>query len=225
MQGLNRRALLGLLFVLLVMAALLFLAAGTFHYWQAWTFLAVFGLSALAITLYLMRNDPELLERRVYAGPTAEKETSQKLIQTITSLIFIAIMVVSALDVRFAWSRVPVYLAVAGDVLVALGFLITFFVYRENPFASATVQIYPEQKVITTGLYATVRHPMYTGGLLMILGMPLALGSWWALLGAPLFMPAGIWRIFEEEKLLTKSLSGYAEYKERVKYRLLPFVW
>ncbi len=207
------------------MAALLFIPARTLDYWQAWVFLAVFFLPALAITIYLMKQDPQLLARRVYAGPTAEKETSQKIIQCITSLGFIAMLVVPALDHRFHWSCVSFYGAVAGDVLVALGFLIIFFVYKENTFASATIEIYPGQKVISTGLYALVRHPMYMGGLFLFIGISLSLGSWWGLFGYLLVMPAVVWRIYDEEKFLTRNLPGYAEYKNNVKYRLIPFVW
>src|SRR6266851_8151433 len=147
------------------MAALLFILAGTLDYWQAWAFLAVFFVLALAITVYLMKKDPKLLERRVYAGPTAEKEGSQKIIQFITSIGFIAMLAVPALDHRFRWSQMSLYAAVGGDLLVAIGFLIVFLVYKENTFASATIEGAPEQKVISTGLYALVRHPMYMGGL------------------------------------------------------------
>lgn len=225
MKTLKTKAFGGLFFLLLVIAALLFLSAWTFDYWQAWTFLAVFGASALGITIYLMKRDPELLERRVYGGPTAEKETSQKIIQTISLLAFITSMVVPGLDHRFAWSTVPFQLVVLGDVLVALGFLIIFFVYRENTFASATIEVYPEQKVISTGLYALVRHPMYVGGLIIFLGIPWSLGSWWGLFGVLIFLPAGIWRILEEEIFLIRNLPGYSEYQNKVKHRLLPFVW
>jgi protein-S-isoprenylcysteine O-methyltransferase Ste14 len=225
MKSLTAKAFGGLFFLLLVIAALLFLTAWTFDYWQAWAFLAVFGASALGITIYLMKRDPKLLERRVYGGPTAEKETSQKIIQTIALIAFITSMVVPGLDHRFAWSAVPFQLVVAGDVLVALGFLIIFFVYRENTFASATIEVYPEQKVISTGLYALVRHPMYVGGIIMFLGLPFSLGSWWGLFGVLIFLPAGIWRIFEEEIFLMKNLPGYSEYQNKVKHRLLPFVW
>ena len=226
MVDLNRKAFGGLFFLLFVMAALLFLPAWTLDYWQAWAFLAVFGASALAITLYLMKHDPKLLERRVYAGPTAEKESSQKIIQSITSLGFIAMLVLPALDHRFHWwPAVPFFAAVAGDVLVAVGFLIIFVVYKENTFTSATIEVYPEQKVVSSGLYALVRHPMYMGGLVMFVGMILSLGSWWGLVMFALMMPALIWRIFDEEKLLTKDLPGYAEYKNTVRYRLVPFIW
>jgi protein-S-isoprenylcysteine O-methyltransferase Ste14 len=221
----NMKALGGLVCLLLVMAALLFLPAGTLDYWQAWTLLAVFSGSALAITLDLMKRDPELLQRRLRAGPTAEKERSQKIIQSITAIGFIAMLVVPALDHRLGWSPVPAYVSLAGDALVALGFLITFFVYRENTFASATIEIAPGQRVISTGLYAHVRHPMYMGGLFCFIGMPLALGSWWGLFVFLLILPALIWRIVDEEKLLASNLPGYAEYCRKVRYRLVPFVW
>jgi protein-S-isoprenylcysteine O-methyltransferase Ste14 len=187
--------------------------------------LAVFFLPAFVITLYLMKKDPKLLERRVYAGPTAEKETSQKIIQSITSVGFIAMLVVPALDHRFHWSEVPLYATVAGDVLLSIGFLIVFLVYKENTFASATIELAPEQKVISTGLYALVRHPMYVGGFFWFIGMPLSLGSWWGLFVFLLIMPALIWRIFDEEKFLAKNLPGYSEYQNKVRYRLVPFVW
>jgi protein-S-isoprenylcysteine O-methyltransferase Ste14 len=225
MKNLKAKAFSGLFFLLLVIAALLFLTAWTFDYGEAWAFLAVFGASALGITIYLIKRDPKLLERRVYGGPTAEKETSQKIIQTISLIAFITSMVVPGLDHRFAWSTVPIQLVIAGDVLVALGFLIIFFVYRENTFASATIEVYPEQNVISTGLYALVRHPMYVGGLILFLGIPFSLGSWWGLFGVLIFLPAGIWRIFEEEIFLIKNLPGYSEYQNKVKHRLLPFVW
>lgn len=225
MKELNKKAFAGLLGLLLAMAALLFFPAGTLDYFQAWAFLAVFFVPALAITLYLMKKDPKLLERRVYAGPTAEKEHSQKIIQSITSIGFIAMLVVPALDHRFHGSQVPLYATLAGDLLVAVGFLIIFFVYKENTFASATIEVAPEQKVVSTGLYAFVRHPMYLGGLCLFVGMSLALGSWWGLYVFLLIMPALIWRIFDEENLLAKNLPGYSEYREKVKYRLIPFIW
>ena len=225
MNRLNTKTFGGLLFLLLVMGALLFLPAWTLDYWQAWAFLAVFGVSALAITLYLMKKDPMLLERRMQGGPTAEKEWSQKIIQTITATMFIAMLVVPALDHRLHWSTVSLSMTLAGDVLVALGFLIIFFVYKENTFASATIELAPEQKVVTTGLYALVRHPMYMGALFLLVGMPLALGSWWGLFVYILFMPALLWRIFDEEKFLAKNLRGYSEYLNKVPYRLVPYLW
>jgi protein-S-isoprenylcysteine O-methyltransferase Ste14 len=225
MKDLNKKAFGGLLCLLVVMAALLFIPAWTLAYWQAWVFLAVFDGSALAITLYLMKKDPQLLERRMRGGPVAEKEMSQKIIQTVTAIMFIAMLVVPALDHRFGWSEVPPYIAIAGDVLVALGFLIIFLVYKENTFASATIEITPDQKVISTGLYALVRHPMYMGALLLLVGMSLSLGSRWGLCVFLLFIPALAWRVFDEERFLAKNLPGYSEYLNKVKYRLMPGVW
>jgi protein-S-isoprenylcysteine O-methyltransferase Ste14 len=225
MNNLNTKAIGGLAFLLLVIAALLFLPARTLDYWQAWAFLAVFGVSAVAITLYLMKKDPKLLERRMQGGPTAEKETSQKIIQTLTAIMFIAMLVVPALDHRAHWTTVPLSVVVAGDVLVALGFVIIFFVFKENTFASTTIELAPEQKVISTGLYALVRHPMYMGGLFLFVGMSLSLGSWWGLFVFLIFMPALIWRLLDEERFLAKNLLGYSEYRNKVKYRLVPFVW
>jgi protein-S-isoprenylcysteine O-methyltransferase Ste14 len=225
MKDLNKKALGGLLWLLIVMAAALFLPAWSLRYWQAWTFLAVFSVSVLSITLYLMKNDPKLLERRVNAGPGAEKETSQRIIQTVASISFVIVIVFPAIDHRFGWSLVPAFVVAAGDAVVALGLLIVFFVFKENTFTSATIEVDAEQKVISTGPYALVRHPMYFGGLLMLLGMPLALGSWWGLFTVIPIALAIIWRLVDEEKFLAKNLPGYSEYRNKVRYRLLPFIW
>lgn len=179
MNVVNLKAFGGLLILLLVVAALLFVPAWTVNYWQAWTFLAVYFASSLAITLYLMKNDPKLLERRMSGGPTAEKEPTQKIIMSFVWLGFIGLLVFPALDHRFAWSHMPPYVALGGDVLVALGWLAIFFVFKENTFTSATIELIPNQKVISSGPYALVRHPMYAGALVMLLGIPIALGSWW----------------------------------------------
>ena len=213
------------LFLLLAMAAVLFTLAGTLHYWQAWTFLAVYFTSSMAIILYLLRKDPKLLERRLGGGPLAEKQTSQKIIKFLTSLGFIGLILVSACDHRFAWSRLPASVALAGDALVALGWLAIFFVFKENSFASATIELAPDHKVISTGPYALVRHPMYAGGIVMLLGIPIALGSWWGVLVIAAMLPALIWRLLDEEKFLARNLPGYVEYQEKVRYRLAPRVW
>jgi protein-S-isoprenylcysteine O-methyltransferase Ste14 len=225
MNNLHSKAFARLLLVLLAMAVLLFFSAWTLDYWEAWTFLAVYSASSLAITFYLMKKDPNLLARRMRGGPTAEKEPTQKIIMFFASLGFIALLVFPALDHRFAWSHLQPYVALAGDVLVALGFLAVFFVFKENPFTSATIELAPDQRVISTGPYALVRHPMYAAALVMLLGIPVALGSWWGLLVILVMMPALIWRLFEEEKFLSRNLSGYVEYQNKVRYRLIPLVW
>lgn len=225
MTALNRKAFGGLLWLLIVLATSLFVPARTLKYWQAWVFLAIFSASVLAITGYLMTKDPKLLERRVRGGPFAEKQMSQQVTQFVASIAFVAMFVLSALDHRFGWSAVAPGAALAGDVLVAVGLLIVFLVFKENTFASATIAVDAEQKVTSTGPYALVRHPMYVGGVVMLIGTPLALGSWWGLFVIIPFLPVLIWRLLDEEKFLVKNLPGYAEYQNTVRYRLVPFVW
>jgi protein-S-isoprenylcysteine O-methyltransferase Ste14 len=225
MNSLTRRALVSLLILLLAFAGLLFASAGTLDYWQAWTFLGVYFALSLAATLYLMQKDPALLERRMSGGPFAEKETTQKIIMSLVSLGFIGLLVVPALDHRFAWSYVPPYLVMVGNILVALGFLAIGFVFRENTFTSATIEIASDQRVISTGPYAVVRHPMYAGALVMLAGIPIALGSWWGLLVLLAILPMLIWRMLDEERFLARNLPGYPEYQRRVRYRLIPQVW
>ena len=207
------------------MGLLLFLPAGTAQYWQAWVFLAVFFGASLLITVYLMKKDPALLKRRLSGGPTAEKEKTQKIIMFFTTVGFIALLVVPALDYRFKWSTVPLYMVIAGDILTALGFYVVFLVYKENTFASATIEVVCDQKVISTGPYAIVRHPMYAGSLLYLLGMPFALGSYWGLLVLAATMPFLIWRLFDEERFLSRNLPGYTEYCAKVRWRLMPGVF
>ncbi|MGA8410968.1 MAG: isoprenylcysteine carboxylmethyltransferase family protein, partial [Xanthobacteraceae bacterium] len=218
MTGLNISAIGWLLVLLVVMGAVLFVSAWTFNYWQAWVFLSVFGLSSLAVTVYLMKNDPKLLERRMHGGPTAEKELSQKIIMSAASIGFAAILIVPALDHRWHWSAVPPYAVIAGNILIVLGWTIILFVFRENTFTSATIEVVADQRVVSTGPYAVVRHPMYSGSLLYFLGIPIALGSWWGLFVGILMMPVFVLRLFDEEKLLARNLPGYSEYMDRVKY-------
>ena len=225
MNNLNLKAFAGALFLFVAMAALVFVPAGTLDYWQAWTFLAVYFASSLALTLYLMKVDPALLQRRMRGGPTAEKEPVQKIIMAITSLGFIGLLVLPALDHRLGWSRMTPMMALAGDVLVGIGWLAIFFVFRANSFSSATIELAPNQKVISSGPYALVRHPMLLGALVMLLGIPIALGSWWGTLVVAAILPALIWRLFEEEKFLASNLAGYVEYQNKVRYRLIPGVW
>jgi protein-S-isoprenylcysteine O-methyltransferase Ste14 len=225
MNKLYFRALRLSIYGFLAMAALLFVPAGTLDYWQAYVFMAVFVGGSAAITVYLAIKDPKLLERRMNVGPTAEKEPTQKIIMVFALLGFIALLVVPALDRRFMWSSVPPWGSVIGDLLVALGFLLVYFVIRENSYAASTIQVAEGQTVISTGPYAVVRHPMYAGVLPLLIGTPLALGSWWGL-GALIFIiPALIWRLLDEERFLHKNLPGYTEYTRKVRYRLVPFVW
>ncbi|TMJ54400.1 MAG: isoprenylcysteine carboxylmethyltransferase family protein [Alphaproteobacteria bacterium] len=225
MSSLHLKAFGGLAILFLVMASLLFATAGTFDYRQAWAFLAVYFAASLAITLYLVKEDRALLTRRMRGGPFAEKEPAQRIIMCIASLGFIGLIVVPGFDHRFGWSQMPADVVIAGDVLVALGWLGIFFVFKENSFSSATIELAVDHRVISTGPYALVRHPMYATSLVMLLGIPIALGSWWGVLILAAIMPALIWRLLDEERFLVRNLPGYAAYQGRVRYRLLPLIW
>lgn len=220
-----RSALISLVVLIAVLGLLLFGCAGTVAYWQAWVYLGIFFGAALLITLYLAKREPALLERRVRGGPTAEKETSQKISQSITSLGFIALLAVPALDRRFGWSHLPTWIVIVGDALVAMCFYAIFVVYKENAFASATIEIAQDQKVVSTGPYAVVRHPMYARASLLFIGSPLALGSYWGILAFVAVLPALIWRLLDEEQLLARDLPGYTEYCKNVRWRLIPGVF
>lgn len=225
MSHLAKRTVLGFTQLITVMGILLFAPAWTFGYWQAWVYLSVFAASSALITVYLWEKDPKLLERRLNAGPRAEKDKVQKLIQLFASFAFIGAMILPSLDHRFLWSAVPLPVMIAGDVLVALGFLFVFLVFKENTFTAATIEVVSDQRVISTGPYAIVRHPMYSGALVMLLGTPLGLGSWWGLLMFVLMGFTIAWRALDEERFLLTNLRGYEEYCQMVRHRLVPFVW
>jgi protein-S-isoprenylcysteine O-methyltransferase Ste14 len=210
---------------LLVFGLALFLPAGTFAYWQAWAFIAVFIVSTSVPGVYLALKHPAALERRMHAGPAAETRMVQKVIISGALLSLPAVMVFSALDHRSGWSPVPTAVSVCGEILVALGLGFAMLVVIQNSYAAANVIVEEDQKVISTGLYGIVRHPMYVGTLIMTIGIPLALGSWW---GLAILLPvvAGlVLRILDEERLLTQELAGYREYRRQVHYRLVPYVW
>ncbi len=225
MSSLAGRTLLGFAQLVIALGVALFAPAWTLNFWQAWVYLFVFIASSALITVYLWQKDPKLLERRVNAGPTAEKEKPQQLIQLVAAVAFIGILVVPALDHRFGWSNVSVAIVIVGDILVALGFFIVFLVFRENTYTAATIEVAADQRVISTGPYALVRHPMYAGALLMLCGTPLALASWWGLLMFVAMTVVIVLRLLEEERFLAQKLPGYTAYCEQVRYRLIPRVW
>ena len=225
MKNLNAKAWLALVVLALVMGLLLFIPAGTIHYWQAWVYLSIFTGASLLITLDLMKRDPALLERRMSGGPTAEKQPVQKIIMLFTSLGFIALLVVPAVDYRFGWSAVPLGVVMLGDLLVTLGFYLISRVYRENTYTSATIEVTQDQMVISTGPYAIVRHPMYASASLYLLGTPLALGSYLGLVPLAAIIPFLIWRLVDEERFLARNLPGYIAYQKRIRYRIVPYVW
>lgn len=225
MNEVNKKALVGFLKMLIILPSLVFLSAWTIDYWQAWICLSVFFGCVIAITLYLMKADPRLLERRVAGGASAEKETSQKIIQTFAAAVFVSVFVFPALDHRFAWSAVPAFAVIAGDLFIVLGFLIVYFVFKVNTYTSGIIEVADEQRVISQGPYALVRHPMYSGALVMLFGIPLALGSWRGMLTIVPMTLVIVWRLLDEEKFLDANLPGYSEYRVRVRYRLAPYFW
>ena len=226
MNTLFSRAIRGALGGFLWFFALIFIPAWTLDYWQGWAFFLTLAICTSLATIYIAHSDKKLLESRLNMGPKAEKTTTQKIITAIGAPVFVAAIVIMVLDHRFGWSpSVPGLVSMLGDILVALGILIYFFVVRENRYAAATVVVVEGQTVVSTGLYAVIRHPMYTGAILVFIGMPLALGSWWGLLFVPLFMGGFAWRLLDEETFLSKNLPGYTEYMRKVRYRLAPYVW
>lgn len=208
-----------------VFGLMVFVPAGTVNYWQAWVFLAVVAISVQIPPIYLMRTNPAALQRRMRGGPAAEGRTAQKVVIAGLYLSLAAMVVVSALDHRFGWSPVPLAICLVGDVLVAAGLGVVAMVLIQNSYAASTVQVEAGQTVVSTGLYGLVRHPMYTGNVIMLVGIPLALGSYWGLI----FVIPGLIvlavRIRDEETLLREELTGYREYTETVRHRLVPLMW
>ena len=210
---------------LVAFGLMLFLPAGTFHYWQAWVFLAVFAFYTWIPSVYLVRKNPAALERRMHAGPLAETRTLQQIVSTVVFICFPAMLVVSALDHRFGWSSVPTTVTVVGDILVAVGLGVAMLVVAQNGYAAANITIESGQTLVSTGLYGLVRHPMYSGSVIMMVGVPLALDSYWGLVFVIPALVALALRIRDEEELLQQQLSGYRQYEQQVHYRVVPFVW
>ena len=225
MKDLHRKAVIGTLQTFAMLCAAIFLPVWTLRWWQGWACLAAFFVPACMISVWLAKYDPALLERRIKAGPQAEKEKGQKIVQAITVIVFPADFLVPAFDHRFGWSHVPAWAAIAGYLMMVTGFVIVFYVARANSYTSGIIEVAEDQKVISTGPYAVVRHPLYSGALIMLFGIPLALGSWWGMLVNIPMLAAVIWRLLDEERFLVGKLPGYAEYLESVRYRLAPFVW
>jgi protein-S-isoprenylcysteine O-methyltransferase Ste14 len=216
--GVALRIGLGIPFI----AQIILLPARTWNYWQGWMYLATLLLPMLGSTVYLFKNDSALLERRLRMR---EKESAQQKIIGVMAIYFFIAFILPGFDVRFGWSNVPPLVSILADGLVFAGYLITFWVLTVNSYLSRTVEVDAEQKVVSTGPYAIVRHPMYFGVTLLYIASPLALGSYWAVLPALMILPLIAARIRNEEEVLLRELAGYAEYRQKVKYRLLPGVW
>jgi protein-S-isoprenylcysteine O-methyltransferase Ste14 len=223
--SLARQAWRGQALFLVAMAVLLFAGAGSLRFWQGWVYYLTVAITSTAIAAYFLRHDPKLVERRLAVGATAEQEPNQKIIMALTSVCFVLLILIPALDARWHWSDVPVWLVLVGDVCVFASFGLVFFVLKSNSYAAATIRVEADQPVISTGAYAFVRHPMYAGALPMLVLTPLALGSYWGLLVGIVLVPALIWRLLDEERVLTRDLPGYAAYCQTVRWRLIPYVW
>ena len=210
-----------LLGVVLV-GALLFVPAGTFSYWQGWLLMGILFVPMFLAGLVMMWKNPDLLKKRLNAK---EKEKEQSLVVKLSGLMFLAGFILSGLGVRFDWYVLPTWASIAGAVLFLASYVLYAEVLRENTYLSRTIEVQEGQKVIDTGLYGIVRHPMYSATLVLFLSMPLVLGSAYALvvfLAYPFIIGK---RLLHEESFLERELAGYKEYKKRVKYRLLPFIW
>jgi protein-S-isoprenylcysteine O-methyltransferase Ste14 len=210
---------------LVAFGLLVFWPAGTFDYWQGWTFVAVFAAATLIPSVYLMVKNPDALRRRMQAGPGAETRPLQKVIITVAFVSVAAMIVISVLDHRFGWTAVPAAVSVIGAVLVAVGLTIAMLVTIQNGYAAANVKVESGQQLSSTGWYGFVRHPMYFGNVILMIGTPLALGSYWGLLIVVVGLGVLALRINDEEALLTQQLAGYREYMHKVHYRLVPYVW
>lgn len=219
------KAIASSLFGFALFGVCLFLPAGTFNYRQAWLFIVVFLVTTAGPSIYWAVKRPDVLRRRMNAGPAAETRAAQKIIVAGIYLWFTGLLVVSALDHRFGWSNVPTAMVFVGNVLVALGLGVTLLVVQQNSYAAANITVEAEQELVSTGLYGLVRHPMYFGALIMGVGVPLALGSYWGLV----LMIPGVFvlafRILDEEQMLNQELRGYGDYAQKVRHRLVPGVW
>lgn len=225
MDKLKKEVILQTVIFLLFLGLLIFLPAWTIYYWEAWVYWFIFSVAIIIIDIYFFKKDPELIKRRLKLSKEGEKETTQKILQSIAGTSYFCMFIFLGFDHHYSWSNVPAYLVVTADLFALAGFYIIFLVFKENSYTSSIIEVEKEQKVITTGPYRIVRHPMYSGGLLYLLCSPIALGSYWALL---FFMPLFIvivLRLLDEEKYLKLKLPEYNQYCQETRFRLIPLIW
>lgn len=218
----RKQILIRFILAFMILFIVFFLPARTLRYWEAWVYIGILFSGASTVIVYFLKHDPEFLERRMR---TKEKVKEQKLIIQLGWVLFLPTFLIPGFDRYYSWSDISLPFIIISDVFVLAGYLIVIMVFRENSYASRVVEINSGQKVISTGPYAIVRHPMYSGNLLMYGFTPLALGSWWALAGSVLITVLIIFRILSEEKFLSENLEGYREYKQKTLYRLIPRIW
>jgi protein-S-isoprenylcysteine O-methyltransferase Ste14 len=224
-SNLMRELVLGLARLQVILMLLIFVPAGTIRFWPGWLFSIVFLASVVFLTFYFLKRDRHLIENRMKGGPAAEQQRSQKIIQAFTGSLAALLVIVPGLDHRYHWSSVPVSIVILANLMVLLGFLIIYRVFEENSFAASIIKVEADQRVISTGPYRWIRHPMYAGGALLLLATPLALGSYWAMPVAIAITLAIVVRLLDEERYLSVNLPGYDTYCHEVRYRLIPMVW
>ena len=217
-----RKVLVRVVLVVLVLGAMLFIPAGTLAYWEAWVYLGVLLIPFTFVAIYFLRTNPAFLERRMRMR---ERERAQRRIIGLSWVWFLLAFILPGLDHRWGWSDVPVPVVIAADLVLLLGYGLIVLVFRENQYAARTVQVEQGQQVISSGPYALVRHPMYLGAMAMYAASPVALGSYWALIPALAIIPILVARIVNEEKVLERDLTGYREYEQHTRRRLLPGIW
>ena len=222
MKALKKKIALRFSLIPLFLGLIVLLPAGTLRFWQVYVYFTVLILPMTFVLFYFLKNDPKFLERRTRAR---EKEKQQMLISIFSTVVFLTGFIVPGLDRRYGWSTVPVFIVIAADIIVLFGYLIIFFVFRQNSYASRIIEVDKNQKVISTGLYGVIRHPMYIGVIIMFLSTSIALGSYWGLIPFAILPVALVFRILNEEKVLSNNLQGYKEYCKKTRYRLIPFIW
>ncbi len=222
MTNLTGKVVLRFSLMIVFLGLIILLPAGTFNYWEAYAYIVTLVIPMIFVLNFFLRNDPKFLERRI---KTREKEKTQKIVQFAFTFVFLSSFIISGLDRRYNWSDIPVMPVLLTDIIILCGYLIVFFVFKQNSYASRVVEVDPEQKVITNGLYSIVRHPMYSGILIMWVPTPIALGSYWGLIPMAAIPIILVFRILNEESVLSRDLAGYKDYCSRTKYRLIPFLW
>jgi protein-S-isoprenylcysteine O-methyltransferase Ste14 len=210
------------LLVVICLFLFFFLSAGTLDYWQAWVYMAILLIPMIFVMRYFLIHNPEFLERRMRLGETVP---TQKRIIRFSFIFFLLAFILPGLDRRWGWSKVPIFVVIIADLIVVLSYYWIVRVFKENIYASRVIEVTREQKVISSGPYAAIRHPMYTGVAIMYSVSPIALGSWWALIPGLMIIPVLVVRLLNEEEVLSRELPGYDQYKRKVKYRLLPGIW
>jgi protein-S-isoprenylcysteine O-methyltransferase Ste14 len=222
MREIKKGAFLRVGLAIPIFALVILLPAWKWDYWQAWLYLLILYIPMFFVLYYLLKNDPALLQRRMRMR---EKESVQRRIIVLSLVYFLVAFTLPGLDVRFGWSNVPAWVSLVADVLVFIGYMTFVWVLTINSYLSRVVEVEAGQKVVSSGPYAIVRHPMYAGISLMYIATPVALGSFWALIPAVFIVPILVVRLRNEEQVLLRDLPGYAEYTRKVKYRLVPGIW